>query len=611
MFFIFFSFLFNQVFDGKFLRTDILKPADTSYYYDVRKYAFNIFLPMDNGYFSCKEVISLKSNILTDTLSFHFVNLICDSVKLENRRQNFRQENGYLKIQLDRNLMPNELIDLEIYYHRENNVPNLGFYFYRRSGNTLHNIAYTCTEPYDSRYWFCCFDEPWEKAERGVLFEITCPDSYFVCCNGILDSIKENQDFKTYFWSHSYPISTYLIHFACSKYATFSHWYHNSPNDSFEIKYFIWPEDSLRAVSSFNNVPLMIQFFSDTNMYGIFPFEKYGMDAVYPFMWGGMEHQTMTTIHRQWVTQGSEGGIAHELSHQWWGDMVTCFSFADIWLNEGFATYSDALYLGFRNGRDYFKNLMDQRAQYYFSEDASYRRPLYNPPLEHLFDYGHTYCKASWILHMLRYLMEDTSFTERGIFFRGLRAYRDSFAYRNANTEDLKRILSQVSGINLERFFDQWIYQAGYPKYTIYYSFQGNQVNLTVSQNNGANAPETFIMPISFKFNLANGETVITVINDTNPQNYTFYFSSSPISLVFDPENWLLKQSQVVSLNEEEYKKLREINIFALFVRKKDLLKKDYEIYQKDGRKVKINNIRKGLYFLKIKDQYKKIFILN
>ncbi|MEO0134224.1 MAG: hypothetical protein ABIK72_05675 [candidate division WOR-3 bacterium] len=134
---------------------------------------------------------------------------------------------------------------------------------------------------------------------------------------------------------------------------------------------------------------------------------------------------------------------------------------------------------------------------------------------------------------------------------------------------------------------------------------------MTVSQNNGTNAPETFIMPISFKFNSANGETVITVINDTNPQNYTFNLSSSPISLVFDPENWLLKQVQVVFLKEEEHKKLKEANTFNFFVRKENLLEKDYEIYQKDGRKIKVNNLKKGLYFLKIKNTYKKIFILN
>jgi aminopeptidase N len=610
VYFLIFS-LFNQHFDGKFLRGEIVRLADSSYYYDIKKYSFFIFLPMDNGYFSCQEVITLKTNIQTDTLSFHFVNLVCDSVKLEGRNQNFYQENGYLKIQLDRSLMPNEEVDLVVYYHRESNASNLGFYFYRRSGNTLHNIAYTCTEPYDSKYWFACFDEPWEKAENGLFFAITCPDSYFACANGILDSVKESNNFKTYYWSHNYPIAPYLIHFACSRYATFSHWYHHSPNDSLEIKYFIWPEDSIRAINSFRNVPLMLSFFSDTNLYGRFPFEKYGMDAVYPFMWGGMEHQTMTTIHRSWVTSGSEGGIAHELSHQWWGDMVTCFTFADIWLNEGFATYSDALYSGFVNGINYFKNLMNQRAQYYFQEDATYRRPLYNPPLEHLFDYGHTYCKGSWILHMLRYLMGDTSFTQRGIFFRSLRVYRDSFAYKNANTEDLKRILTRVSGLDLERFFDQWIYQAGYPNYTIYYSYQGNEVNVTVSQNNGANAPETFVMPISFKFTFANGETTITVINDTNPQNYTFYLAAQPINIFFDPENWLLKQFRLVSLEEAKYKKLKLLNNLNLFVSQKQI-DKDWEVYQLTGQKVK-NKLKKGIYFLKVKGlkDYKKMVIVN
>jgi aminopeptidase N len=207
--------------------------------------------------------------------------------------------------------------------------------------------------------------------------------------------------------------------------------------------------------------------------------------------------------------------------------------------------------------------------------------------------------------------MGDTSFTQRGIFFRSLRVYRDSFAYKNANTEDLKRILTRVSGLDLERFFDQWIYQAGYPNYTIYYSYQGNEVNVTVSQNNGANAPETFVMPISFKFTFANGETTITVINDTNPQNYTFYLAAQPINIFFDPENWLLKQFRLVSLEEAKYKKLKLLNNLNLFVSQKQI-DKDWEVYQLTGQKVK-NKLKKGIYFLKVKGlkDYKKMVIVN
>ena len=130
-----------------------------------------------------------------------------------------------------------------------------------------------------------------------------------------------------------------------------------------EVKYFIWPEDSIEAVSSFANVIDMIEFFSQANRYGQYPFinDKYGMVAVYPFQWGGMEHETMTTIHRSWVLYGDDSGISHELSHMWWGDMVTCQDWRNIWLNEGFATYSDALYDEHRHGHSSFINTMNDQ----------------------------------------------------------------------------------------------------------------------------------------------------------------------------------------------------------------------------------------------------------
>ena len=527
--------------------------AESSHTYDVRFYHLEIELPMTDGSYNAKEIITIKSEVPTlDTFSLHFSDLVADSVKRGDTNLLWSTGNGYLRIELNRALGRGESTDITIFYHRLPNTPNNGFLFYSRGGNTLHNIAYTCTEPSDARTWFASWDEPWDKAERGVEIFVTVPDSFRVCANGKLDSVTYDpvRRRRTYFWRHNYPIATYLICFASSVYATFSHWHHITPNESLEIKYYIWPEDSSSAVNSFRNTPLMMAFFSDTSLYGPYPFEKYGMVSLYPFAWGGMEHQTMTGVHRNWVIQGSESGISHELSHQWWGDMVTCFNWANIWLNEGFATYSDALYLGYRNGRNYFLNLMNTRKNIYFQEDLSYRFPLYDPPPNQLFAYGHIYCKGSWIQHMLRYVEGDTG-ENPGIFFRALRVYGDSFKYRTANTEDYRRIHEMVSGLNLETFFREWVYMAGYPNYSVYWtkSREGDsfRVEISISQNNGNLAPPVFHIPVQVLL-LGTTDTLLrTIPIDTSPQQTVFYLSFEPNQVRFDPQNWILHKATVYS----------------------------------------------------------------
>ena len=546
--------------DGKYLSHSFSPTcAESSHSYDVRHYRLDIQLPMNSGAMNACAKISVISRIpLLDTFSLHFANLVCDSVKQGDEQLFFTSNGGYLWLTLASPLPQGESTTIAIYYHRSSSQPNLGLYFYPRGGNTRHNICYSVTEPSDSRYWFPCFDEPWDKAEAGCQINITVPDSFTACANGKLDSIVHDSinHTKTYFWTHHYPIAPYLICFAASRYATFKHWFRYSPTDSMVVQYFIWPEDSSAAQNSFANMIDMIQFFSQSNRYGLYPFiaDKYGMVAVYPFQWGGMEHQTMTTIHRSWVLSGSESGISHELAHQWWGDMVTCQDWRNIWLNEGFATYSDALYYEYRHGHNSFIALMNSRAEDYFQEDQNQRFPLYNPPFSNLFAWGTIYCKGSWIQHMLRYIEGDTT-ENPGIFFQALRAYGDSFRFSTANTEDYKRIHERITGLDLTDFFTEWVYQAGYPNYYVGWHCQpvtdNWQLVINISQNNGNNAPPVFHIPVQILVHLTSYDTLLTIPITTSPQNQTFTFPEPVNSIVFDPNTWLLKKVQVVNSLEE------------------------------------------------------------
>ncbi len=520
--------------------------AESTHSYDVRHYRLDLTLLMTSGTYSGHEIIKIvpQENSF-DTFNLHFVNLVCDSVKRIGTNLTFLANSGRLKITLDRPFSIGETCKIDIFYRRTTGTSNLGFYYYPRGTNPA--IAYTTTEPQDSRRWFPCYDENWDKAEEGCEINITVPDSFIVCSNGLLDSVRISGGLKTFYWQEHYPIATYLMTFTVSIYATFSHWFRPSPAESIEIKYYIWRVDSARAVSAFQNVIDMMGFFSQSNMYGPYPFEKYGMNAVSPFQWGGMENQTMTMIHRSWLN-GDDDGIAHELSHMWFGDKVTCFGWANIWLNEGFATYSDALYMRHLQGQTSFISMMNSRAEDYFQEDQTSRLPLYNPPINNLFTWGHTYCKGSCVQHMLRYVEGDTTNTS-GIFFQTMRVYQDSFQYGNATTDDYRYVHEFMTGQDLAWFFNEWIYQAGYPKY--YYNWRTEplpnpnqyRVITQISQNNGNMAPAVFHMPLQIRFTAYNFDTTVTIPITSSPEIDTFLFAYQPVSMIIDPNNWILKKT--------------------------------------------------------------------
>lgn len=542
--------------DGKFtlFPTTLLPiPADSFHSFDVRHYRVDLNLPMVTGAYSARVRVALVANEPNfDTFSLHMVNLVCDSVRRDGNACAFSTGAGRLRIDLDREFGQGESLAVDIYYRRLGSVSNRGFFWYTRYQTGYHALAYTTTQPADARYWLPCFDEPWDKAEDGCCINVTVPDSMAVAANGLLDSVTVNAGnrTKTYWWRHEYPISTYLMTFAASRWAQLRHWFHYSPTESSYVQTFVWPADSGAAVAAFANIVDMIDFFSDSLRYGRYPFEKYGHVEAYPFEWGGMENQTMTMVHRYWVVYGSDNGIAHELAHQWWGDMVTCQDWREIWLNEGFATYSDELYEYHRSGRTAFLNLIASRAEDYFEEEAEDPRPIYDPPFpDQLFGWGHTYCKAAWVQHMLRFVEGDTVWTEPGIFFRAMRVYGDSFRYRNANTQDYRRIHEQVTGLDLGWFFDEWVYGLGYPNYTVgWFGRQvqyGWEVVIDVEQHNMSGAPSLFHMPVEVKVNWSGGSQTFRFDVAANPQRAVFSVPAQPTGIVFDPNDWILERHTV------------------------------------------------------------------
>ncbi|MFO7651886.1 MAG: M1 family aminopeptidase, partial [bacterium] len=532
--------------------------AESTHSYDVRHYRIDLATTLTSGAMTARCRIALTPLVGGfDTFSLHFTSLVCDSVKRAGNACTFTTPSGRLLVDLDRAFAAGESLEVDIWYHRNSGTSNRGYYYYSRGSSGIpHAVAYTVTETDDSRYWFPCFDQPWDKAERGCEINLTVPDSMSACANGTLDSVTTGAGTKTYWWTHRYPIPTYLMCFAASKFTDWQVWWTHGA-ESTAVRYYVWPEDSVQGASSFSRMTDMLTFFSQPDMYGMYPYadEKYGMVAVYPYPWGGMEHTTMTTIHRQWVTSGSVNGIAHELAHQWWGDMVTCLDWRNIVLNEGYATYSDELYEEHYRGRSAFLSMIQSRAQSYFQSDSRGRRPLYDPPPGEEFDWGYTYCKGAWLMHMLRYVIGDTGST-RGPFFAAVRAYGDSFRMGSADFADMERVFEGSTGLDLGWFFDEWVFRAGYPNYSARWygreTGDGWEAVVDLSQNNGSGAPAVFRTPVEVRVNYSGGSQTFRYEVAASPQRNVFSVPAQPTSVEFDPNDWVLdKHTVTVGLAEE------------------------------------------------------------
>lgn len=304
-------------------------------------------------------------------------------------------------------------------------------------------LIYNLSEPDFSPSWFPCDDDPEDKAL--VEFEITNDSSFVSVSNGRLINTRTDHNKKTYHWKSNYPISTYLIAVYSSKYVSFSDNYHSLAGKIVPLEFYVLPNHLEQAKTDFAEHKEMLEAFE--KLFGAYPFieDKYG---VAEFLWnyGAMENQTITGIGYNFISgrNFSRDILTHELAHHWWGNAVGLKSWKDIWLNEGFASYSEALYLEYKFGKTSLQSAMRSK----FNEN--FEGSLFNP--NNLFSET-VYDKGAWVLHMLRHEIGDSN------FFNSLRKYYDVYKYKSASTEDFKQICESLSNLNLDKFFDDWIYE--------------------------------------------------------------------------------------------------------------------------------------------------------
>lgn len=473
-------------------------------------------------------------------------NLTIDSVTLDGNPNNFRRNKPRVVISFPAPAAAGKPFAVVIQYHGASTGIGGGLLFTRHGPGLLPVIA-TFSEPFGAPLWWPCIDNPADKATAEV--EVTVPEGNQAASNGVLDKVQPNADHTvTFFWREDSPLATYLVSVTASNFERFEDSYTALDGvTKMPLVYFVYPEHLELARAKFAVVRSALEIYA--GLFGEYPFlgEKYGM-AEWPFG-GAMEHQTITSINSSLVgsvTNNQQATIVHELAHHWWGDLVTMRTWDDIWLNEGFATYSEVLFFerfaGLAPGellsRSYDDGVVDGAL------GGTVTAENLDAPFD---DNGAIYRKGGWVLHMLRHVLGDQK------FFDALKQYRTRYAFSNASTGDFQQVCEGFYGASLEWFFKQWIYAPGRPVYKCSSDISsadstGNYaVTVVIKQKQLQEIPGrengNYIMPLDLTIHYADGTTETRVVfNDSRKQQFKFTVSKQPVDVGFDESHWILKK---------------------------------------------------------------------
>lgn len=464
-------------------------------------------------------------------------NMTVDSVTAGGTRTVFSRNNDRLTISLSRQLNASEKILVRVYYAGNPSASGFGSFEFSQTRSGKPAI-WSLSEPFGAPDWFPCNDTPSDKADSSdVIIRIAKPLK--VVSNGSLETVTENSDGTwTWHWKNHYTIANYLISVAIAEYSEYTNYFRYSPSDSMPVIHYIYPESLTSSMKKvLDNTVNMLRIFSDK--FGLYPFvkEKYGHAQ---FGWGGgMEHQTVSSMGAF-----DESIISHELAHQWFGDMITCAGWNDIWLNEGFATYAEGVFLEFMYGRDQYNSYMGgvmMGARY--ASGSLFVTDSLN--IDQIFDYSRTYLKGAVVLHMLRGVTGDS------LFYSILKTYASDplLKGRAARTADFQKVAETVSGMDLDYFFSEWIYGRGYPNYNVTWTSQPEdngmyRLDITITQTQNG-YPQYFTMPVSFNINFAGRDTSVVLFNNNAVQKFSIELSSRPVDIEMDPQNYILKNAIV------------------------------------------------------------------
>lgn len=514
--------------------------------YDVKFYFLD--LEADNLSTFIKSNVSITAQVVNVPLSEFVVELVdvlqVDSVYLNGSKATFIHQGDEVSVTFPTALLPATLFTVTIYY--QGNPQDGGFFsgisntFSTSWGN---QVTWTLSEPLHAKEWFPCKQVLEDKADSVYVF-ITVPDHLKAGSNGLLtNSVVLPGNRLRFEWKSRYPIAYYLISMAIASYVDYSFYAEPEGTEPILVQNFVY--DNPATLPFFKNdideVKDLLELFS--TLFGPYPFheEKYG-HCMTPFS-GGMEHQTMTSLGSFNFTLD-----AHELGHQWFGNNVTCSSWQDIWVNEGFARYTEYL------GMEYLRSKPDADAwmsNLYTNVISQPSGSVYVPAAlaqdeNRIFNGRLTYNKGGALIHMIRNIINDDA-----VFFDLLKTYQIEFAGAVASGDDFKELLKLKSGIDFDEFFNDWYYGEGYPLYNIEWNYFNDSIFVKQIQTTSHPVVNLYETPLEYKLRFTVGDTTVRFTPTQNEEYFQLYMPAPVTSVVLDPNNWLLKKVSRFVRNEK------------------------------------------------------------
>ncbi|HFA48275.1 MAG TPA: T9SS type A sorting domain-containing protein [Bacteroidetes bacterium] len=440
--------------------------------------------------------------------------------------------NDILQIDFPAVLPVGQLDSISVAY--EGVPPGTGFGSFVQTEHNGDPILWTLSEPYGAKDWWPCKQDLNDKID-SIDVIVRVPEEYRVASNGVLVSETVDGPDMVFHWKHRFPIPAYLIAIAATNYVAYSDYVPLDSGDSIQVLNYVFPENLESAQNQTQDIVEIMDLYN--HLFGTYPFaaEKYGHAQ---FGWGGgMEHQTMS-----FMVGFSYGLMAHELAHQWFGDKVTCGSWEDIWLNEGFATYlagltseflgTPAQWYNWKAGR--INSITSQPGGSVWVEDTSSVGRIFNGRL--------SYSKGSMLLHMLRWKLGDDD------FFQGVRNYLNApgIAYGYAKTLDLQQHLEAQSGLDLTGFFNDWFYGQGYPSYHVFWWNEANAVKILLQQTTSDPSVDFFEMPVPVYVSGEGQDSVLRLEHVFPTQAFEVELPFKVDSVSFDPDLWLISKDNII-----------------------------------------------------------------
>ncbi|MDX5584160.1 MAG: M1 family aminopeptidase [Aureibaculum sp.] len=497
--------------------------------------------------FTAKDDLTTITFDLTDNMTVSAVTQNGNSISYT------QNSNDELVIALSQTLLQGQSSTLKITY--SGNPVSSGFGSFEQTAHNGSPVIWTLSEPYGAKGWWPCKQDLNDKIDEIDVY-ITAPQQYVSVSNGLEISQTTNGGFKTTHFKHQYPIPAYLIAIAVTNYSVYSHEVANNGNP-FDIVNYVYPEDLTYAQANTGVTVDIMNLY--TQLFEEYPYanEKYGHAQ---FGWnGGMEHTTVS-----FMGGFSRGLIAHELAHQWFGNKITCGSWKDIWLNEGFATYLSGLTIENLDGDSNFKNwrINTVNSVTSSSSGAVYLSDSDTTSVNRIFNGRLSYNKGAMVLHMLRKKLGDA------VFFQGMKNYlsNPNLAFNYAKTPDFISNMEAASGENLTEFFNDWIYNQGYPSYSIdWYQPQDDQIKITVNQTQSHASVSYFEAPLPIRINGTgvSGNVLELVLNNTFDGEEFLYTTNFIVRGVdIDPDTHLISRNNSATLGLENVVLESEFSIY-------------------------------------------------